>query len=55
MTRNTLIWKIVNSLNDNGALDLNNYTTYIEQANDIHDIIRKELEDYLSVKGEVVE
>ena len=55
MKRDTLIWKITNALNDNGALEANNYMNYIEQANDIHDIIEKELDGYLIVKGEVME
>ena len=53
--RDTLIWKIVQTLNDNGALDVNNYMNYIEQANDIHNIIEKELDGYVIVKGEVME
>ena len=55
MKRDTLIWKIVQSLNENGALDVNNYLNYVEQANDIHDIIEKELDRYLIVSGEVME
>ena len=55
MKRDTLIWKIVQTLNDEGTLDINNYLNYIEQANDIHDIIEKELDGYLLVKGEVME
>ena len=55
MTRNTLIWKIVNALNDNETLDIRNFDTYVEQANAIHDVIQEELEDYLLVKGEVID
>lgn len=39
MKKDTLIWKITNKLHDEGALELGNYMNYIEQANDIHDII----------------
>ena len=41
MKRDTLIWKIVQTLNDNGALDINNYMNYTEQDGDIHDLIKK--------------
>lgn len=29
--------------------------TYVERANAIHDVIQKELEDYVLIKGDVVE
>lgn len=51
MTRNTLIWKIVNALNDNDTLDVKNFDTYVEQAHAIHDVIQEELEDYVIVEG----
>ena len=55
MTRNTLIWKIVNALNDNETLDIRNFETYVEQAHAIHDIIQEELEDIVLIKGKVIE
>ena len=55
MKRETLIWKIVNALNDNDALDIRNFETYVEQANAIHDIIQEELEDIVLIKGKVIE
>ena len=55
MTRNTLIWKIVNALNDNETLDIRNFDTYVEQANAIHDVIQEELEDYVIVEGRVID
>ena len=54
MTRETLIWKIVNALNDNETLDIRNFETYVEQAHAIHDIIQEELEGYVIVKGKEV-
>lgn len=55
MTRNTLIWKIVNALNDNETLDIRNFETYVEQAHAIHDIIQEELEGYVIVEGKEVQ
>ncbi len=55
MTRNTLIWKIVNALNDNDTLDIRNFETYVEQANAIHDVIQEELEGYVIVEGSVID
>ena len=55
MKRETLIWKIVNALHDNDTLDINNFENYVEQANAIHDVIQEELEDYVIVKGRVIE
>ena len=55
MKKDTLIWKIINKLHDEGALELSNYVNYIEQANDIHDIIEKILIDYVIIEGVVVE
>lgn len=55
MKRETLIWKIVNALHDNDALDVRNFGTYVEQANAIHDVIQEELEDYVIVDGRVIE
>ena len=47
MTRETLIWKIVNALHDNDTL--------VEQANEIHDIIQRELEDIILIQGSVID
>ena len=33
MKRDTLIWKMINRLHDEGALELGNYMNDIEQAN----------------------
>ena len=55
MKRETLIWKIVNALNDNDTLDVRNFNNYVEQANIIHDVIQEELEDYVIVEGSVIE
>lgn len=55
MKKDTLIWKIVNALHDNETLDVKNFETYVEQANAIHDVIEKELETYVLIKGNVVE
>ena len=55
MKRDVLIWKIVNMLHEEGALELDNYMNYIDQANDLHDIIDKILIDYVIIEGSVVE
>lgn len=55
MKRDTLIYKIVQSLNDNGALDVNNYLNNIEQCKDVHDIIEKALDGVVLIQGEVME
>ncbi|ADZ82597.1 hypothetical protein [Cellulosilyticum lentocellum] len=55
MKRDTLIWKIVNRLHDERALELDNYMNYIEQANDIYKIIERELKDFTLIQGEVME
>lgn len=55
MKRDTLIWKIVQSLHDAGALEIDNYMNYIEQANDIHNIIEKVLDGVVLIQGEVME
>lgn len=55
MKRQTLIYKIVQALNDAGALDVNNYMTGIDQYNDVHDIIEKELDGIVLVEGSVME
>ena len=55
MTRNTLIWKITNALNEAGALDINNYLNMIDQSNEVHDIIEKELDGIVLVEGSVME
>lgn len=55
MKRDTLIWKMINRLHDEGALELGNYMNYIEQANDIHNIIERELDGYGLFEGGVLE
>lgn len=55
MTRDTLIWMIINKLHDEGALELDNYVNYIEQANDIHNIIEEILNSYVIIQGRVIE
>lgn len=55
MKRDTLIYKIVQALNDEGALDVNNYSNNIEQCTDVHDIIEKVLDDYVIVEGRMVD
>lgn len=39
MNRQMLILKIVQALNDSGALDVNHYLNGFEQCQDAHDII----------------
>lgn len=55
MTRQTLIYKIIQSLNDEGALDVNNYMNYIDQAEDIYNIIERVLDNIVLVEGSVIE
>ncbi|WP_190283555.1 hypothetical protein [Cellulosilyticum sp. WCF-2] len=55
MKRDTLIYKIIQLLNDNGSLDVNNYLNNIEQCKDVHDIIEKVLDDYVIVEGQIIE
>lgn len=55
MNKKSLIYKIVNRLLDEEALDINNFMNGIEQGNAVADIIEKELDGYLIVKGEVLE
>lgn len=54
MTRQTLIYKIIQRLHEEGALEVNNYINYIEQANDMYNIIEKELDDFTLIKGDVL-
>lgn len=54
MTRESLIYKIIQSLHDEGALDINNYYDYSEQANDMYSIIEKILDDYVIIEGHVI-
>lgn len=55
MKRETLIYKIVQSLNDNGALDVNNYLNNVEQCKEVHDIIEKALDGVLLIEGRLIE
>ena len=55
MTRQTLIYKIIQSLNDEGALDVKNYLNYVEQVNDMYTIVERVLDDYVIVEGSVIE
>lgn len=55
MTRQTLIYKIIQRLHEEGALEVNNYMNYIEQANDIYSIIEKELDGILLIEGRAIE
>lgn len=54
MTRQTLIYKIIQSLNDEGALDVNNYLN-IEQVDDMYKIIERVLDNIVLVEGSVIE
>ncbi len=54
MNREILIYKIIQTLNEEGALDINNYCGYPEQANDMYSIIDKCLDDYVIIEGRVV-
>lgn len=55
MTRQTLIYKIIQSLHDEGVLEVNNYMNYIEQANDIYNIIERALDNIILIEGSVIE
>lgn len=55
MKRDVLIWKIVNRLHEDGALEVGNYMDCIDQTKDIHDIIEKILIDYVIIEGSIVE
>lgn len=55
MTRQTLIYKIVQTLNDEGILDVHNYPNNIEQCKDVHDIIERVLDNIVLIEGSVVE
>lgn len=55
MKRNTLIAKIVQTLNDEGALDVDNYPNNIEQCIDVHDIIERVLDNVVLIEGSVIE
>lgn len=54
MTRQTLIYKIIQRLHEEGALEVDNYYNYIEQANDMYNIIKEELDGFTLIKGEVL-
>lgn len=54
MTRQTLIYKIIQSLKEEGALDVNNYITYVDQVDDMYSVIERVLDDYVIVEGEVL-
>ena len=55
MTRQTLIWKMINSLHEEGALEIENYMNYIEQANDMYSIIERVLDNIVLIEGSVIE
>lgn len=55
MKRDTLIYKIVQALNDEGALDVNNYLNNIEQCKDVHDVIERTLDGIVLIEGRVIE
>ena len=55
MTRQTLIYKIIQSLHDEGALEVDNYYNYIEQANDMYNIIERVLDNIVLIEGSVIE
>lgn len=55
MTRQTLIYKIIQSLHDEGALDVHNYLNYIEQVNDMYNIIERVLDNIVLIEGEVLQ
>ena len=55
MTRQTLIYKIIQSLHEEGALDVNNYPTYVDQVDDMYSVIERVLDDYVIVEGSVIE
>lgn len=55
MTRQTLVYKIIQRLKEEGALEIENYMNYIEQVNDMYNIIEEELKDFTLIKGEVIE
>lgn len=55
MTRQTLIWKMINALHDEGALDIDNYSTYIEQTGDMYEIIERVLDNIVLIEGEVLQ
>ena len=55
MKRKELIESIVSALAEGGALEDGNYSTYEAQEADVYDIIESVLDDYVIVKGTVVE
>lgn len=55
MTRQTLIWKMINALHDEGALEVNNYMNYIEQSNDMYKVIERVLDNIVLIEGSVIE
>lgn len=55
MKRDELIYKIVQSLNDNGVLDVGNYSDTAEQCQDVHDVISKVLDGVVLINGSVIE
>lgn len=54
MTRQTLIYKIIQRLHEEGALDVNNYLNYIEQVDDMYNIIEEELDGILLIEGSII-
>lgn len=55
MNKKALIYKIVNRLLDEEALDVRNFMNALEQGNAVAEIIEKELDGHLLVKGEILE
>lgn len=55
MTRQTLIYKIIQRLHEEGALEVDNYMNYIEQANDMYKIIERVLDNIVLIEGSVIE
>ena len=55
MTKQTLIWKMINALHDEGALEIENYHGYIEQAEDMYEIIERVLDNIVLIEGSVIE
>lgn len=55
MTKQTPIYKLIQRLKEEGALEIENYMNYIEQVNAIYSIIERELDGILLIEGRVIE
>ena len=55
MTRETLIQKIVQALDDNGALNENNYLDNTDQCQDVYNILENALDGIILIEGSVIE